>query len=253
MGFIASKLLGQALVPMNFIVILVGISFFYLLTNHTRRAQWILGITLGLLCVIGFTPLPHWGVQTLEDATQHPRIDFNTVSGMIVLGGAFQNGRIPQERHEASLNSAAERMTKTIELARKHPHLRIIFTGFSGNLRPDGLPESALAAQFFEEQGISATRIAIEDRSRTTYENALYTRQIIPKGQWVLITSAAHMKRSKAVFDHFGIATIPLSVDYQTQKSPLWFEFDWTRGQSLWGILLHEWVGFGVYWITGKL
>jgi uncharacterized SAM-binding protein YcdF (DUF218 family) len=154
-----------------------------------------------------------------------------------------------------NLGDAAERMTTTVSIARQFPHLKILYTGFSGNLFPNGISEVAGAKQFFSEQGISQNRVIYESRSRNTAENASFSTPLLQpfSGDWVLITSAAHMPRSHAVFVKAGRPLIPLSVDYETASSLPWVTFNIAKGIHFWRIIIHESIGYAVYWITGRL
>ena len=78
-------------------------------------------------------------------AWQHPHLfRWNNVSrpgtrpaarptAIVVLGGAV-TADIAAARNDVALNEAAERMTATVELARRYPNARIIFSGGDGSL-----------------------------------------------------------------------------------------------------------------------
>ncbi|NJO56672.1 MAG: YdcF family protein, partial [Rhodospirillales bacterium] len=58
-----------------------------------------------------------------------------------------------------------------------------------------------------------------ETRSRNTYENARFTREIIepaPAETWLLVTSAYHMPRAIGVFHTVGWDVLPYPVDYRS-------------------------------------
>src|SRR5262249_6397639 len=54
-------------------------------------------------------------------------------AGIVVLGGAITPD-VAMARDGVALNEAAERMTAAVELARRYPDARIIFSGGEGNL-----------------------------------------------------------------------------------------------------------------------
>jgi uncharacterized SAM-binding protein YcdF (DUF218 family) len=113
------------------------------------------------------------------------------IDGIIVLGGAI-NQTITQARHQPSFNGSAERMTEFVALARLHPEARLVFSGGSALIFDTELKEAPVARVFFASMGMDVSRIVFEDSSRNTYENALYTRDVmkpLPGETWVLITS----------------------------------------------------------------
>jgi len=70
---------------------------------------------------------------------------------------------------------------------------------------------------------VPADAMWLEDRSRNTYENALFSRQILdPRGidRIILVTSAMHMPRAVGLFEHLGFEVIPAPVDFNATFSP---------------------------------
>lgn len=58
-------------------------------------------------------------------------------------------------------------------------------------------------------RGVAATAIVIEDRSRNTFENAVYTGRIMRDRGWrrvTIVTDAFHMRRALYVFRRLGLA-----------------------------------------------
>ena len=77
------------------------------------------------------------------------------------------------------------------------------FTAMSREMDPEDVKETMVARRFFAEMGLDSGRVIYEDRSRNTFENAVYTYDLVkpaPGEKWILITSAYHMARSVGVF-----------------------------------------------------
>ena len=106
--------------------------------------------------------------------------------------------------------------------------------------------------------GIPEQDFIIETESRNTRENAVFTKQVldkeIPGGNFLLITSAFHMRRSLGCFNRAG-----MKVDYYSTdrfSGPRKFEFDNlfipnSQAFESWKMLIHEVTGFIVYKISG--
>jgi uncharacterized SAM-binding protein YcdF (DUF218 family) len=95
-----------------------------------------------------------------------------------------------------------------------------------------------------------------ENRSRDTYENATFSRQIEgvdATKRWLLITSARHMPRAMGVFRKAGWNVAPWPVDYSTGLSIDYFDFSVVRGAGRWETVLHELLGLALYRVTGRL
>jgi uncharacterized SAM-binding protein YcdF (DUF218 family) len=73
--------------------------------------------------------------------------------------------------------------------------------------------------------GVPEDNILLEDQSRTTYENALRTRDLLGPGHSIaLVTSAFHMKRAVALFAQVGFDVYPVSSDVRVipENRPEW-------------------------------
>lgn len=76
-----------------------------------------------------------------------------------------------------------------------------------GNAGP-GPSEAAVMRQLALDHGIADERIVMEERSRNTFENGVYTGRIIKDRGWrrvVLVTDAWHMRRALYVFRRLGL------------------------------------------------
>ncbi|MEI6985644.1 MAG: YdcF family protein, partial [Rhodospirillaceae bacterium] len=153
-------------------------------------------------------------------------------------------------------NGGADRMLEFATLARLYPHARLVFTGGSGSLTRPDLTEAPVARDLFQRIGAPVERILFEDRSRNTYENALFTQDLVhPRhGEtWVLITSASHMPRSVGIFRKLGWPVLPDPVAHRTGDD-LWDRFGPNLAANLAMLddVMHEWVGLIAYWIMGR-
>jgi uncharacterized SAM-binding protein YcdF (DUF218 family) len=192
----------------------------------------------------------------MEDYIQSSKYPVQQLTGVIVFGGSFDSGLESKERNEVSLNSSAERLTKALEIYKKNPRLLILFSGFSGELKPQGWSESDMAKKFFLDQGVKQDNLIFENQSRNTFENIKYSKDIINnyRGTWGLITSANHMPRSFFAFKKQGLILEPINVDYKTGTSRIfWINFDISSGLTNWNIIFHELIGIVYYKVTNKI
>jgi uncharacterized SAM-binding protein YcdF (DUF218 family) len=209
-----------------------------------------------LFLFFGYSPLSNFLLSKIEDYIQTSKYPVQQLTGVIVLGGSFNSGLESKERNEVSLNSSVERLTKALEVYKKNPRILILFSGFSGELKPQGWNESDMAKKFFLDQGVKPDNLIFENQSRNTFENIKFSKDIIAnyKGTWGLITSASHMPRSFFTFKKQGLILEPINVDYKTGTSRMfWINFDISSGLSNWSIILHELIGISYYKITNKI
>ena len=254
--FIAAKFLAFLTQPLAWTGLLVLASVLCI----RKRPAW--GIRLGwtalaLLLILGCEPLPDALLRRLE--ARYPALPattpLNAYTGVIVLGGALEPGYVWTVPNQSALNDAAERMTEVLPLLRRQPSLRVLFTGGSGELFGENLPEADRAKRFFTSQGIAADQLLYESASRTTFENATFSKTVPGVDctkPWLLVTSAWHMPRSMAAFQAAGWNVTAYPVDFRAGEQTPWTQYNMDGGVRKWKTALHEWLGLLAYLLTGR-
>jgi uncharacterized SAM-binding protein YcdF (DUF218 family) len=174
-----------------------------------------------------------------------------------VLGGAI-DADTTVARGDLQMDSAsAGRVIGMIELARRYPQARIVYSGGSGNLLSNGQSEAPVAGALLERLGVPRERILLEGRSRTTSENAIFTRQLVqpkPGELWLLVTSAFHMPRSIGAFRKAGFEVEANPTDWRSRgwgDARLFFNTA-SNGLARSDTAIHEWIGLFAYLATGR-
>lgn len=252
--FIASKLLAFAIEPLFWVLALL-LAGLLLTWRRPRFGQILTAMALLVLVMACWTSGSEVLVRSLESRYPRPAaIDMQRQVGVVVLGGAFSNPALWHAHRQVGLNEQAERMTEAVALMRQYPHLRVLFTGGVASLAGTGDSEAVRAQAFFAAMGMDPARIVYEDRSRNTYENAVYSvglAGVDHRQPWLLLTSAFHMPRAMGVFRHAGWNVTPWPVDYRTTAHDSWFDFSLHAGPRLWSLALHEWLGIAAYRFAG--
>ena len=258
--FVASKLLTFITEPLFWVLLPLTLGVLLMWWRESMRVtgQVLCTFALALLLFMGWNGLPDQLVRQLE--AQYPTVpedaSLQRYQGIVLLGGALSHSSIWEDHGQVALNEQAERMTAAVALLRRHPHLRLIFTGGNADLRHRGWTEAKRARLFFDAMGVDASRVAYEDRSRTTAENATLTAVmpgVDPKAPWLLLTSANHMPRSMGVFRKAGWNVVAYPVDYRAVRHPDWFEYSLREGVQAWRIVLHENLGLLAYRWAGLI
>ena len=256
MFFVLSKILGFFAYPSN-IVIVAGVCGALLVRTRFARTGWrIASASLVLLAIFGFSPAGNALIIPLEgrfpawDASRGPP------DGIVALGGGVTPD-VAAAHNGPALNEAGERMTTVVELARRYPAARIVFSGGNGSLTDVGETEAQAAQQLFDRLGVAAGRIELEDKSRNTFENAQFSKALVmpkPGERWLLVTSAYHMPRAVGVFRQAGFPVEAYPVDWRTRGSEDLARLFSTmsEGLSRTDTAVHEWLGLVVYWLTGR-
>ena len=257
MEFYLSKILDFFLHPLNILFLIILIHFFIIFFFESKKLTRIFSAaTLIVFLLLGFLTISNFMLNKIEDFITPSRHPIEKLAGIVVMGGSATDGLVSKERNEVLLNDAAERLTKVLEIYKKNPKIIILFSGFSGKINPQGWNESELAKKFFIDQGVSTENLLFENKSRNTFENVIFSKDIIKKyrGTWGLVTSASHMPRSYFLFKKQGVLLEPISVDFKTGTSQIfWLTFNLSKGLINWRIIIHEIVGVAYYKITNKI
>lgn len=213
---------------------------------------------MALLVLLGWRPLPDLLVRQLEEQYHEIPLqaDLREYAGMVVLGGSTETSFVATAHAQPLLNDAAERMTASVALLQRNPHLRLLYTG-GGTERGEGvISEAQRARTFYDSMDLSRNKVEYEAVSRTTYENATLA-SLLPgvdtQQRWLLVTSAWHMPRSMATFTKAGWNVTAYPVDFRTGHTTPWTEYSWWSALRSWQLALHERLGWLAYRATGRL
>jgi len=255
MTFLVSKIFWSIAAPGNVLALLLAAGTLSLLLSRRRRGMGLVAAaTLGFL-VVSVLPVGEWLMVPLENRFSMPAALPAHVNGIIVLGGAV-NETVSEARGRVSLNAAGQRLLEAAELARRYPDARVAVVGGTGRLFGAELPEAAVMTQFLIDRGVDPSRITSESRSRSTYENAVFARDLVKPQlgeSWILVTSAFHMPRAVGCFRGVRWTITPDPVDYRTTGRLSGFS-NWSPADQL--LLLNaaakEWVGLAAYHLMGR-
>jgi uncharacterized SAM-binding protein YcdF (DUF218 family) len=161
--------------------------------------------------------------------------------------------------------SALRRALHVARVYKKLGGCPVIVSGYYRQNRSDYGPQypddpilSNPMAKFLLEQGVDRDDIIIEDQSRTTHENAVYTKKLIEEKGFkdiVLVTDASHMNRSVLCFEKLGMEVTPAACNYYAEA----LEFSpQTLLPSYIGVrqardATREYIGLVWYWIQGRI
>jgi len=243
--------------PSNLIASLILAGLALALLPGWKRAGLRLAIAgvLGLFA-LGLSPLASLLMLPLEERFPVFTDDGRPVDGIVLLGGSVEADD-SASLDQLSVNEAGDRIVATIRLAARYPRARIVISGGGGTVWGEGVAEAPLTARYFEEIGIDRGRIAVEDRSRTTAENAAFSRALVepkPGERWLLVTSAWHMPRAVGVFRQAGFPVTAYPVDSRTGgRANVLRPFAFvSEGLRRLDVGAKEWAGLIGYRIAGR-
>ena len=107
--------------------------------------------------------------------------------------------------------------------------------------------------------GVPEASILLENETRNTAESAIEVKKLldslnIQAKDCLLITSAFHMRRSLACYEHQGVALEPFTTDFYSHPRVFYLDVlivPRLEAMNLWTKLIKEWVGFVAYKLAG--
>jgi len=253
MMFIVAKLADAVLMPGNLLVELLVLGVL-LVAFGARRTGRTLVVAVTVLCVaLTLLPVSQWVITPLENRFPQPELPAH-IDGIILLGGAVSIGRTIAH-NQVALNDMAGRITETLALALRYPDAKVLISGGDAGIVPRGFSEADATRRLLVEDGLDEHRILAETRSRDTYENAVYSKELAqpqPGQNWVLVTSANHMPRAVGSFRAVGFDVIPYPVDYDTGPD-MSIGDDFAGDLRVLGWATHEWIGLVDYRLRGRI
>jgi uncharacterized SAM-binding protein YcdF (DUF218 family) len=224
--------------------------------SPARRLGRVLVTLAALIGLVAATaPMGRLARLALEDRFPPPESWPAEVDGVVVLGGMV-DPFVSRARGQLILGDAVERLLAFAEFGRRYPRAQLVFSGGSGVLGRQDATEAETLRPHLAQFGLDPARVVFEGRSRNTYENAVFTRDLVrpaPGETWVLVTSAFHMPRAMGAFRRAGWTVVPYPVDYHLEpaQAGAW-GFDFLAGFGSLRAALHEWTGLVVYRLTGR-
>lgn len=159
-----------------------------------RKMRWIVLVPVFITFFVGGGLWLLTG-KWLEDGLK-PAAD-GTNEYAIVLGAKVKEGNIPSLALRYRLEAA-------LEYAQSYPHIKLVVSGGQGS--DEDIEEAVVMKDYLVEHGIEEERIILENKSTSTYENLLFSQEILPDDveAVTIITSDFHLQRSKMIAEGLG-------------------------------------------------
>lgn len=179
--------------------------------------------------------------------------DLKQYEAGIVLGGMLS---YDPGYDRIQFYKSADRLFQAVELYKKGFIKKIFFVGGSGSIEFADAKEGAFVKRYLLLLGIPPGDIWIENESRNTRENAVNAKEFLVKnnldsGEFLLITSGCHMRRSLACFNRVELKVSSYSVDRnagpQRRFYPDHLLIPNVNTFMSWDAVIHEWIGMIVY------
>lgn len=260
MAFKLGKLLGFLAFPSTlvFVLLVLGCLGLLLAGRWPRLRGAAVALVVGatvLYGVLGLTSAWLLLARPLEDRFPALPPDAPTPAGIVFIGGVVDGATEPATGHPA-FGMGAEAVDETLRLARRWPEVPIVLSG-TGSFSTAGvdLSEAATMARRLVAAGIPSDRLILERRSRTTWENARLSHEMVrpaPGARWLLVTPSWHMPRSIGAFRAAGWTGIVAAPSLGESLRPKSLNASPAEALRLFDVMSREWLGLAAYRVLGR-
>ncbi|MBI3024379.1 MAG: YdcF family protein [Candidatus Tectomicrobia bacterium] len=214
--FLLKKVLTPFILPLTICLGLLILGHFLLwFSRRQRAARALLLAGTALLIALSFHGVTDRMIAALEDRYP-PLLDplkpafgdgraGEPIRWIFVLGGGHQKDpRLPATSHLS--DSSLVRLAEGIRLQRLLPESRLIL---SGGRTSAPASEAEVMSEVAVQLGVSPSAIVLEPEALDTESQARAAPWYVGRDRFILVTSAAHMPRSMALFRRQGLRPIP--------------------------------------------
>lgn len=258
------KLVKHLLYPLSWITIAGLLTLLTAWLPVTpRRIAWVRRFAFCTLLLLLLTSTPLLSamyIALLEEwyppfrATSTSKFD----AVVVLAGGVFTKGSL-RPADDVS-DASRQRTTCGVDQWRQGLAPKLLLTGGDATVFRIGTLESHEMKRWAQRLGVPESAILIDEKSRTTYENAVQSKALLGSGHILLVTAAYHLPRAVGLFEKQGFVVTPAACGYEAKHTPrqTWEQktlFDFlptSKALLVTTEAVDELAGIMVYWIAGK-
>ena len=251
--FLAKKIAGELLAPLSIVVLAAALALVLLwFTKRQRLGKLLATAAFVLLVTLAYGWLGGPALRALERDYAPMASPPTGVKWIVVLGGGTSaDPDLPPIARATEATLA--RTVEGVRLHRQLPDATLVLSG--GPVFGSGSDAQVMSALALE-LGVPRERIVTDPVSADTEGQARLVRELLKGEHCLLVTSAAHMRRSLALFRKQGVDALPAPAHDLSLSNPGVQPADFfprpgrIRGAD---VAMHEYLGLAWHWLTGAI
>ena len=214
MAYLVKQLLHPVAIIWLILIVMCGWQI------YKRQYRWaaINGGMVLFLFLFGSTTLSSKLIGTLEKPYIGGIIDGNaTADAVVVLGGYASGG--DEELTGIDASGAFDRILSGIELVRVGKANRLYVGGGWFKTNDSRQSEHSVIEPWIRRWDLTDVPIDSLGNAGNTYGESQAVKKLMNKNGWskiILVTTASHMPRARAVFESSGVRVIPVGCDFKS-------------------------------------
>lgn len=252
--FILKKIISELFYPVpGCLELLIAGLLLLLFTGRQRVGKTLVSMGVVLLAIFSYTNIPQMLLKPLErrypslyvsEASDGAAKDhIPSIKRIVVLGGGHQfDPNIPVTSQISS--ASLVRLIEGVRLYNKIPGSKLIV---SGGKVFEPISEAEIMSEVAQGIGVNPENLILESEAKDTEEQARRIKAMVGNDGFILVTSAAHMPRSLALFKKLGMSPIPAPTGHRVKESHgihLSSFFHGAQGLIEMECAIHEYIGY---------
>ena len=236
--FFLKKFVAAFLLPLPIALFMFALGVYFLFKNSYAKAKIVLFFTISWLALLSFQPISNAILQPLE-SFHKALIQTPNVKYVLVLG----NGHASNENLSitSQVNMIAQnRLNEGIKHFNKLKDAKLIVSGYGGY---DKNPHAFMQQLLANALGVKNENILRLDTPRDTKEEAIKAKEIIKDEEFILVTSASHMKRAMLLFQKQGLNPIAAPTNHLVHEEKSFSSFFSSKNLYKVEVAFHEYIG----------
>ena len=251
--------LSQSLNPVPWAVVILGAIIAWLWRTRRGSSRWLTVLTVTYFFLL--IPLQPWisylALASLEWGYSPLAHRPDAAEAIVVLSGYVEPPDMLNPRGILGVDTF-QRCMRGVELFREGNPCLVVVSGGKVDPTQEGPTLAEAMRDFLVQIGVPSSHILMEDKSRTTFENASETAGLLAGRKIkrvVLVTDASHMYRAERCFQRQGIEVIPAACRYRTLTFEVGWSCLWPNVFAAEGVAeaCHEWIGLLWYRLHGRI
>lgn len=206
--------------PLSLALLIAGLGL--LIIKRRKTAMVSIGIGIGFLLFFGYAVFTKPVLYSLERSYAPLIVEQITpqvrdqIRHVVVLGsGHVSDPDLPKTAQIGG--SSLYRLVEGVRIYRQLPGSKLVITG---GVIPDPVTNARVVGDVAQQIGVPVRDTIVEERPSDTVEEARMLHGLLGSTPFVLVTSAAHMKRAVRIFQDFGMRPVPAPTDFIIKNRP---------------------------------
>lgn len=235
--FLFKKIVSAFLMPVPIGLFLLLLAFIYLISNSYNKAKVYLFLALSWFVLLSYAPISNMIIKPLEDSHK-ALINPPVVKYILVLGSGHSTNEDLSITSQVS-SVGVNRLAEGIRLYNLIPNSKLVVSGYGGkDINPHALMQEKLSLSL----GVKKEDIIRFDTPKDTRLEAIKMKELVKNENFILLTSASHMKRAMLLFKKEGLNAIAAPTYHLAKENKTFRKFS---GDNLYKVevAFHEYLG----------